>query len=177
MAFVPEKVYFVSKSTCHTCSLTLHNLHVICSLSFLSVVICFRHLIRPTVAVGFAKQIILNFIDKYFPLQFVHDYTCGKNYFLAQFRVTNHVVQNLPLISKQKFCFGLAWPGQSKTFVLKSTGGLWQRDVSPCIYYPILILPSLKSCVVAHMGISSATSFWTLQGRLHFKSFLILCST
>ena len=28
---------------------------------------------------------------------------------------------------------GLAWPGHSGTFVLKSTGGFKQRDVSPCI--------------------------------------------
>ena len=39
-------------------------------------------------------------------------------------------MQNLLLASKQKFHFGLARPG---TFVLKSTGGFAQPDVSPCI--------------------------------------------
>ena len=42
---------------------------------------------------------------------------------------------NLLLTSKQKFCFGLAWqawPGQSGTFVLKSTGGLAQAAWSHC---------------------------------------------
>ena len=53
------------------------------------------------------------------------------------YRVTHLVVQNLPLTSKQKFHFGLAWPGharpgQNRTYVLKSTGGFAQRDVSPC---------------------------------------------
>ena len=48
------------------------------------------------------------------------------------YRVTHHVRQNLPLISKQKFRFGLAWPGQSGTLVIMSTGGFDERDVSPC---------------------------------------------
>ena len=30
-------------------------------------------------------------------------------------------------------CFGLAWPGKSGTFVLKSKEGFAQRNVSPCI--------------------------------------------
>ena len=36
--------------------------------------------------------------------------------------------------------FGLAWhirPGQNRLFVLKSTGGFAQRDVSPCMYLVI----------------------------------------
>ena len=51
------------------------------------------------------------------------------------YRVTHHVVQNLLLTSKQKFGFGLAWPGLAKAEldVLKSTGGFGQCDVSPCI--------------------------------------------
>ena len=53
------------------------------------------------------------------------------------YKVTHHVVQNLLLTSKQKFHFGLAWhglawPGQSGTFFLKSTGGLSQAEWSPC---------------------------------------------
>ena len=32
-----------------------------------------------------------------------------------KYRVTHHVVQNLPLTSKQKFHFGLAWPGFIQT--------------------------------------------------------------
>ena len=41
------------------------------------------------------------------------------------FRVTHQVVANLPLISKQKFCFGLARPGQVRpngTFVSEVNG-------------------------------------------------------
>ena len=49
----------------------------------------------------------------------------------ALYRVTHHVVQNLPLTSKQKVRFGLDRPCQSDTFVFKSTGGFAQRDVSP----------------------------------------------
>ena len=46
------------------------------------------------------------------------------------YRVTHHDVQNLPLTSKQKFCFGLAWtglawPGQSKAELLFQS----QREV------------------------------------------------
>ena len=34
---------------------------------------------------------------------------------VVRYRVTHHVVQNLLLTAKQKFCFGLARPGQVKT--------------------------------------------------------------
>ena len=44
----------------------------------------------------------------------------------------HHIVQNLPLTSKQKFGFGLARTGQSRTFVMKSAGGFAQCGVSPC---------------------------------------------
>ena len=30
------------------------------------------------------------------------------------YRVTHHIVQNLPLTSKHKFCFGLAMPGHAR---------------------------------------------------------------
>ena len=40
------------------------------------------------------------------------------------YRVTIPLVQNLPLTSKQKFRFCLAWPSQNETFVLMLTGGL-----------------------------------------------------
>ena len=50
------------------------------------------------------------------------------------YRVTEQRVQNLPLTSKQKFRFVLAWPGQSGPFVLKSTGGFAQTARSPCTY-------------------------------------------
>ena len=50
----------------------------------------------------------------------------------TNYRVTHQVVQNLPLTSKHKFRFGLAWLGQSGTFVFKSMGGFAQPDVSPC---------------------------------------------
>ena len=51
--------------------------------------------------------------------------------------MTNQVEPNLLLISKQKALFwpGLTWTGQNGTFVLKSTGGLAQPDVSPCTDY------------------------------------------
>ena len=39
------------------------------------------------------------------------------------------------MVSKQKFGFGLARPGQNRNFVLRSTGGFVQRDVSPCILW------------------------------------------
>ena len=50
-----------------------------------------------------------------------------------KYRVTNQVEPNPPLTSKQKFSFGLAWPGQRGTLVFMSTGGLSQPDVSPCM--------------------------------------------
>ena len=37
---------------------------------------------------------------------------------LLQYRVTEQLVQNLPLTSKQKFLFGLAWPGRAKVGLL-----------------------------------------------------------
>ena len=51
------------------------------------------------------------------------------------YRMTHQVEPNLELTSKQKFRFGLVWPGltwsgQNGTFVLMS-GGLTQPDVSP----------------------------------------------
>ena len=49
----------------------------------------------------------------------------------TNYRVTHQVVQNLPLTSKHKFWFGLAWLGQNGTFVLKSRGGFAQPDVTP----------------------------------------------
>ena len=51
------------------------------------------------------------------------------------YRVTHHVGQNLPLTSKQKFRFGLVWPGLTRpkqNFFWMSTGGFGQRDGSPC---------------------------------------------
>ena len=54
------------------------------------------------------------------------------------YRVTNPLVQNLPLTSKQKFRFGQpvqAWPGQNGTFVLKSMGGFEQMELSPCTVF------------------------------------------
>ena len=56
---------------------------------------------------------------------------------VSKYRVIHHVDSNLPLTTKEKFCFDLAcpdltWPGQNRTFVLTSMGGLNQRDVSPC---------------------------------------------
>ena len=55
------------------------------------------------------------------------------------YRVKHNVGQNLPLTSKPMFHFGLAWPGLARpghkgTYVLKSTGGFGQRDVSPCMF-------------------------------------------
>ena len=47
------------------------------------------------------------------------------------YRVTIPLVQNLPLTSKQKFRFCLAWPGQNGTFVLKSRGGFEQVEWLP----------------------------------------------
>ena len=44
--------------------------------------------------------------------------------------------------TKVPFWPGLTWPGQSRTFVLKSTGGFEQRDVSPCTVDSVnLIIP------------------------------------
>ena len=48
------------------------------------------------------------------------------------------LVQNLPLTSKKSSTLAwpaLAWPGQSGTLVLKSTGGFAQAEWSPCMYY------------------------------------------
>ena len=52
-----------------------------------------------------------------------------KNNSALNYRVTHHVYSSLPLTSKHKFRFGLTRAG------LKSTGGLNQRDVSPCSLY------------------------------------------
>ena len=60
--------------------------------------------------------------------------------------------QNL-LISKQKFRLawpGQAWPGQSGTFVLKSTGGFAQRDVSPCTIIFALVSPQVGDFTLKH---------------------------
>ena len=38
------------------------------------------------------------------------------------------------------------WPGQNGTFVLKSTGGFVQPDVSPCMIIRELFLPKVSSC-------------------------------
>ena len=46
-----------------------------------------------------------------------------------RYRVSQHIVQNLPLTLVQKFRFGMACPG---TFVFKSTGGFKQCAVTPC---------------------------------------------
>ena len=54
---------------------------------------------------------------------------------LNVYRVTIQLVTNLPVTSKQKFCFGLAWPSLARpkrNFLLKSAGGFGQRDGSPC---------------------------------------------
>ena len=61
-------------------------------------------------------------------------YPCHKSAY-RKYRVTYQVVTNLLLTSKQKLCFGLARPDRKETFVLKSTGGSPQPDVSPCIVY------------------------------------------
>ena len=56
----------------------------------------------------------------------------------SKYRVTIQLVQNLPLTSKQKFrvaWHGLAWPGQSGTFVLASMGGFAQAEWSPCKHF------------------------------------------
>ena len=52
---------------------------------------------------------------------------------MSQFFNDHQVLTNLPLTSKQKFRFGFSRPGQNGTFVMKSTGGSSQPDVSPCI--------------------------------------------
>ena len=49
------------------------------------------------------------------------------------YRVTQQVVHNLLLTSKQKFHFGLDCPGQSGTFVLKSTEVVNYLIGSPCV--------------------------------------------
>ena len=55
---------------------------------------------------------------------------------LLDYRVTHQVEPNLPLTPKQKSRLGLASPRQARpkqNFVLMSTGGLAQPDVSPCM--------------------------------------------
>ena len=51
---------------------------------------------------------------------------------LSMFRVTHQADSNLPSTSTQKFRFSMRRMYQDATFVLVSTGGLCQRDVSPC---------------------------------------------
>ena len=51
----------------------------------------------------------------------------------THYTVTHLVEPSLPLTSKQKFHFGLSRSGQNERFVLMSTGGLAQPDVSPCM--------------------------------------------
>ena len=50
-----------------------------------------------------------------------------------RYRVTHQLVANIPLTSKQQFCFGLGWHGPNRTFVMMSTGGSSQPVVSPCM--------------------------------------------
>ena len=49
------------------------------------------------------------------------------------YRVTIQVVPNLPLTSKQKFCYSIRPMYWNATFVLMSTGGLAQPEWSHCI--------------------------------------------
>ena len=51
------------------------------------------------------------------------------------YRVTHHVGPNLQLKPKQKFRFNMRPMYYNTTYVLVSTGGLDQRDVSPCTVF------------------------------------------
>ena len=53
--------------------------------------------------------------------------TTYKSYFRALYRVTKQLEQNVPLTSKQKFLFGLAWPDldrPKRNFCLEVNGRL-----------------------------------------------------
>ena len=82
------------------------------------------------------------------PLTIVCIPTSGKEHFIIDTQYTSIILSNLELTARRHitlckttpdfktkvpFWPGLAWPGQSGTFVFKSTGGFAQRDVSPCI--------------------------------------------
>ena len=48
-------------------------------------------------------------------ISFVYHGQCEAFLFVMKYRVTIPFVQNLPLTSKQKLCFGLARPGQARS--------------------------------------------------------------
>ena len=52
-----------------------------------------------------------------YKLSFIPDTVCRDEY-INYYRVTTSLAPNLLLTSKQKFCFGLATPGQGKTELL-----------------------------------------------------------
>ena len=70
------------------------------------------------------------------------------------YRVTIQLVQNLPLTSKHKFCFGLARPGQGGTFVLKSTGVFAHAEWSPCITHQLTKCGRVDPCNIARCEVT-----------------------
>ena len=52
---------------------------------------------------------------------------------VGNYRVTQHLVPNLPSTSKQKFRFRMRSIYRNSTFIFMSRGGSEQRDGSPCI--------------------------------------------
>ena len=92
------------------------------------------------------------------------------------YRVTHHIVKNLPLTSNKSSVLAwpaLAWPGQSETFVLKSTGGFSQRDGSPCTFSSwTFIKPALRHIFICRVFIppffliTGAPSFGEVEGVL-----------
>ena len=92
------------------------------------------------------KQSLFNSNNELFPSS-VHpiDYFVPvvKPRFMLRYRVTHQFVANLPLISKQMFRFGLAWPGQNGTFVMMSTGGSHNLMCHPVQTYTVLCCVSV----------------------------------
>ena len=74
------------------------------------------------------------------------------------YRVTEQLVQNLLLTSKQKFHYGLARLGQNGTFVLKSTGGFAQAARSPCKFKVVSNSGSRKKNMYPFFGCCTADS-------------------
>ena len=73
------------------------------------------------------------------------------------YRVDHSCCSQSPIDIKTKVPFwpALTWPGQNITFVLMSTGGLDQHDVSPCTWIPIMHSTDYALQMHAHVRTSS----------------------
>ena len=80
---------------------------------------------------------------------------CFRIQVVYAYMMTNHVVSNLLLTSKQQFCFSTRPMYKNATFVLVSMGGLSQSEWSPCTVKDISLSsktdPTYNELCLVHM--------------------------